>query len=90
MAKVLVEYQDIFATHKYDLGLTNLVKHNIDTGDHPPIKQNPRRLPLVQTEEARAQLKELLEQGLIKPISSPWASPIVLVRKKDSSFKTLC
>ena len=89
VGETLRKYQNVFAKHKYDLGCTHLAEHDINTGDHPPIKQNPRRLPLVQGDEARKQIEELLKSGLVKPINSPWASPIVLVKKKDSTLR-LC
>ena len=41
---LLDEFHHVFAKDKYDLGKTNLVKHHIDTGDEPQVKQKPRRL----------------------------------------------
>ena len=46
-----------------------------------PIKQRPRRLPYAYREESEKQIKEMLENGVIKPSTSPWSSPIVLVQK---------
>ena len=47
---LLMIYQNVFAKSKYDLGRTNIVQHEIDTGDHRPIKQAPRRMPLNKKE----------------------------------------
>ena len=83
----LKKYEKVFATFPEDLGRTGIVKHTIDTGDSRPIQQRPRRLPLQQREVEQKQIKEMLERNVIAPSSSPWASPVVLVRKKDGSWR---
>lgn len=45
LQNLLIEYQNSFSTTSTDMGLTNLVEHKINTGNAPPIKQHPRRLP---------------------------------------------
>ncbi|GFU88767.1 retrovirus-related Pol polyprotein from transposon 412 [Trichonephila clavipes] len=69
------------------LAITTVTQHRIDTADHPPIKQHPRRLPFAKQEEVGTLLREMQENDIIEPSSSPWASPIVLVRKKDGSTR---
>ena len=77
----LVEvYQCIFDEKS---GRTDTCEHVINTGDSLPVKSRPRRLPPRWEEEINEQLSELLQQGLCKPSSSPWASNVVLVTKKD-------
>ena len=82
LRKLLEEYSDVFALDDSELGCTNLVQHVIDTGDHPPIKQQPYRTPVLYREKI-AKFADMEEQGVIRPSVSPWASPIVLVPKKD-------
>ncbi len=85
VAKLLTEYQDVFSTGDGDIGKTGVVKHRINTGNAPPIRQKPRRLAPAIQEEADKQVKDMLKRGIIEPSESPWASPIVLVTKKDGS-----
>ena len=71
-----------------DVGLTHRIMHEIDTGDNRPIRQHPRRIPYGEArEEATKQVRELQEAGLIRPSNSPWAQPIVIVRKKDGTWR---
>ena len=51
LEKLLMDNSDVFAVSESELGHTNVVKHSIDTGDHPPIKQNPRRTPFVHRDK---------------------------------------
>ena len=46
----LTEFQDVFSTGEGDIGQTGAVKHHISTGDARPIKERPRRHPLVNKE----------------------------------------
>jgi len=82
---LLLECEDLFAKGPDDFGQTGSLKHKISTGDAQPICQQVRRIPPVQREEARKLLKEMLDKDVIQPSSSPWASPVVLVRKDGST-----
>ena len=84
---LVLKYQGIFALPNGELGHTTLVQHTVDTGDSRPIKQPPRRMPLPQREIADREVDKMLEKGYIEPSDSPWASPIVLVTKKDGSTR---
>ena len=83
----LCEYKDVFATSDHDLGRTGLIKHKIDTGNNAPIKLPPRRLPLHQRAEEEKQVEQMLSRNVIEKSDSPWASPIVLVKKKDGTYR---
>ena len=65
-------------------GETELVQLEIDT---PPKQQRPHRIPFALREEVSKQLKGMQESGVIQPSTSPWASPVVLVRKKDGTHR---
>ncbi|GBN70393.1 Retrovirus-related Pol polyprotein from transposon 297 [Araneus ventricosus] len=64
-----------------------MTQHRINTGDHPPIKQYPRRLPLARKEEAEHLVKEMVDNGIIEESSGPWVSSLVLVKQKDGSTR---
>ncbi|GFX30619.1 hypothetical protein TNCV_4861431 [Trichonephila clavipes] len=85
--RLFQEFEDVFSRNSSDIGHTTVIQHRIDTADHPPIKQHPRRLPFAKQEEVGTLLREMQENDIIEPSSSPWASPIVLVRKKDGSTR---
>ena len=61
------------------LGRTSLVEHTIDMGDARPIKQPPRRVPIAMRGVVDEEINKILESDVIRPSSSPWSSPIVLV-----------
>ncbi|KAL5505636.1 hypothetical protein EMCRGX_G007100 [Ephydatia muelleri] len=84
---LLMAYHDIFSISQEELGHTSRVQHEIYTGNSSPIRQHARRIPSGQREEARKLVQEMLKRDIIQPSSSPWSSPIVLVRKKDGSLR---
>jgi predicted aspartyl protease len=86
---LLRSYEDIFSQNEYDIGRTHLVEHTIDTGNNRPIRQSLRRHPIAHLDIIDQQVGEMLEHGIIEPAASPWASNVVLARKKDGSLR-LC
>ena len=80
------EYQDVFSQGDEDLGNTPLLEHGIETHG-PPLRQPYRQQnPAVRREEM-AQVQQMLSSRIIRPSNSPWASPVVMVRKKDGSLR---
>lgn len=84
---LLYEYTNLFAKSDSDLGSTDIVRHKIDTGTNRPVKIPPSRVPTHLTKEIYKHLDDMLERGVIEPSNSPWPAPVVLVKKKDSSFR---
>ena len=87
IANLLVRFQDTFSKDKWDIGLTSLTEHEIPTGEAAPIKQPPRRVPLAHADAEKKAIEDLKEKGVIRDSTSPWASPIVLVSKKDGGVR---
>ena len=73
----------LFAKGKGDLGRTDIVQHQIHTGDQPAIKQRVRRYPTARREEEWQLVEDMLAIGIIQESNSAWSSPTVLVKKKD-------
>jgi transposase InsO family protein len=86
---LIENFSGIFAESDLDLGSTNVIQYNIDTGDHPPIKQRAYRIPHLQKPVVEEHLKNMLNAKVIQPSTSPWAAPIVMVPKKDGT-KRMC
>lgn len=61
--------------------------HEINTADHQPVRQPHRRKPFSLRGKLTQLIDEMLDQGVIVPSSSPWASPIVLLAKRDGSMR---
>ena len=80
---LVLEFAHLLSLDDSDLGRTSQVTHHIDTGDSPPIKQPPRRIPFALQGQVSKLTKEMLARRVIVPSSSPWASPVVLVAKRD-------
>ena len=84
--KLLEEYQHLFALNVKELGKTSLVQHEIRLSNNTPFMERYRRIPPQQYEEVRKHLQEMLDIGTICRSTSPWASLVVLVCKKDGSL----
>ena len=85
--QVLKSKVSVFSKGDTDLGNFTAVKHRISTGDAKPIKQRARHTPLGYANEEQQHLEKLLEADVIESSSLEWASPSVLVRKRDGSVR---
>lgn len=79
---LLCEFPDIFSSSKQITGHCKLVKHRIRTSDQAPIKLRAHRASPEKRAEIERHVSGLLEDGVIEESCSPWALPVVLVRKK--------
>ena len=84
---IFTKHAKAFSKNSADIGKTTYVKHDIDTGTNSPVRQRPRRLRIDQRPEVKKQIEALAENGLIRPSTSEWASNVVLVKKKDGTWR---
>lgn len=84
---LLHSYESVFSSHDGDLGCTNLIAHEIPLLDETPVRHRYRHVP--PSEYDTVNVQQLLESKVIRKSCSPFASPIVVVRKKDTTIR-LC
>ena len=87
LKKLLYRFSDVISLSDADIGRTEMIQHHINTQSAKPIKQAPRRLPFHHHKEVKKLVESMLDNKVIEPSNGPWASPIVLVKKKDGSTR---
>ena len=83
---LLHDYSDLFVTDNGTLGRTSIVKHAINTEGYP-IRQSVRQQPRALQDAIDSEVQQMLQNGVIQPSFSPWSSPVVMVKKKDGSWR---
>ena len=88
LTKLLEDNTDVFALTLGDLGSATSAGYcHIETGNAQAIRQRAYRPSPKAREEISKQTQEMLDHGIIVESDSSWASPIILVRKKDNSMR---
>ena len=83
--QALCEQQhEAFSKNNKDIGRTQLIEMEIDTGDSLPVAQSPYTLPLKHNDWVRQEIKTLEKSGVIERSLSRWASPVIVVLKKSA------
>ena len=78
--EVLRKYEEI-------PGKASVIAHKIDLTDDRPIRCKPCPLPYAKRGEIREEIKNIMDTGIVKESSSSYASPLVVVKKKDGSTR---
>ncbi|MCG7883681.1 MAG: reverse transcriptase family protein, partial [Candidatus Thiodiazotropha endolucinida] len=84
---LLLKHSAVFSMSKSDLGNTDIIQHRINTGLAPPIRLPQRRVPMAMKEAVDAEVQRLIDTNLVVKSKSPWAFPLVPIRKKDNSIR---
>ena len=77
---LMENYADVFSDVP---GRTSKIEHRINLVDEEPVRLKPYPLPYALRQELKEEIKEMLDMGVIRKSSSPYASPVVIVKKKD-------
>ena len=88
--RLIKEYQDIFTANPKKPKQTTLLEHRIITNDALPVSHKPRRVPVAWEKDMDQQVSEMLSNDIIRPSSSPWNAPVILMKKKDNSTRFVC
>lgn len=72
-----------------ELGQTCVHQHRFSTGTARPTRQQFYRASPTMKNEIEKQTKEMLHDDIIEPSTSPWNSPVVLVKKSNGEMR-LC
>jgi hypothetical protein len=84
--KLLKDYDDCFAASTSELGNTN-VEMRIKLTSTVPVCYKPYRLSFYEREVVRKIVADLMENNIIEPTVSEYASPILLVKKKSGEIR---
>ena len=82
--KELREYQDIFSDIPQ---VTNIIEHKVVTKTEEPIYKRPYPIPYALRDKVKTEIDNTIKAGIVEPSDSPYAAPIVLVKKKDQSLR---
>ena len=75
------EFPTLTQVSSPDTPVLHNITHHIDTTG-PPVSARPRRLAPDRLQAAKHEFEHMLQLGIIRPSSSPWASPLHMVPKK--------
>ncbi|XP_037773064.1 uncharacterized protein LOC119568596 [Penaeus monodon] len=81
LTELLCRYKGLFDGGEEAVGLLPGIKHQIDTGEAKPVCIRQWRLPHSTRQVIREQCDSMLRTGVIEESTSPWMSPVVLVKK---------
>mgnify|MGYP002701116465 CR=1 FL=1 len=80
-----VEIEQVIAVDPKCPGTSDYMLVRLNTGDHPPQASKPYSIPYAYQELVRKEIEKLLKYNLISPCTSAWASPVLVIVKKDQT-----
>ena len=84
---LIAQNRSVFATKLSELGSTNVYKHRFETKDETPVRSRHYRMSQEMKQLVESEIEQMLEHNIIEPSTTEWNSPIVMVRKKDGSYR---
>ena len=84
---MMLDFPDGFMAPGAKRGETDVTEHGMDMQNNAPVKQRWKPWPRAKMEAADELVQQMLEDDVIEPSDSPWASPAVLVTKKDGTIR---
>ena len=91
LENILTEFDVLFMKHKADIGRCTIAKHPVEVEPGAiPHREGARSMSPEKAERANQEVRNLLALGMILPSMSPWASGIVMVKKKNGELCFCC
>ncbi|GBL98739.1 Transposon Ty3-I Gag-Pol polyprotein [Araneus ventricosus] len=87
LLSLLVEFTDVFDLENKPVKVSSKVKHRINTADSQPVKQKPYRVSFEERRVIQEEVDKMLKLDIIEHSKSPWSSPVVLVKKKNGTWR---
>ncbi|CAL9692089.1 unnamed protein product [Knipowitschia caucasica] len=87
LSELLERHCNVFRTGGGFTKATGVIKHHINTNGSLPVRKRAYRTSPDKRREIDRQVQRLLADGVIEESCSPWSSPVVLVRKKDNTWR---
>lgn len=88
LKKLIHNFYDIFDWNNDTIGYTSILKHKIIIeGNTQPISHKPYRLSPIESDYLQKELEKYCKLGVISPSNSPWAAPVILVKKKNGEYR---
>ena len=83
---ILREFLDVFLEEISGLPLKWDLDFTIDLlPGAVPSSKSPYQMNILELNELKSQLKELIDNNYIRPSVSPWGAPVIFVKKKDET-----
>jgi len=89
LLSVIYSHRDAIAVGD-EVGRAKFTEHKIYVESIPPIFSPQYRVPYASRKIIEEHVTKLLSQGIIEPCSSPWSSPVLLVKKHSSNEYRFC
>ncbi|GBN08325.1 Retrovirus-related Pol polyprotein from transposon 412 [Araneus ventricosus] len=87
LLSLLVEFTDVFDLEDKPVKVSSKVKHRINTADSQPVKQKPHRVSFGEKRIIQEEVEKMLKPDIIEHSESPWSSTVVLVKKKNGTWR---
>ncbi|XP_047488137.1 uncharacterized protein LOC125038640 [Penaeus chinensis] len=81
---IVNEFSDVLTDKP---GLTNTIEHVIRVNSNKPVRQKPYPIPNSLLKEFNKDVDKMLEMNIIEPSTSPYCSPVVMVKKSDGTWR---
>ena len=85
--ELLNEFSDVFSDVP---GTTNIVEHEIKLTSSQPVRSKQYPVPYSLKKDIKEEIENMIKLDIKEPCNSPYASPVVMVRKTDGTYRFCC